>query len=99
VLPQGRNRHGGGWASLLEGGRETGEFEADELYLGGGGASWEGIRKNREKLPQKGAYASNQEQIPKKPVAYTEGWKGYGDLVVNGYDHYRVFHSRNEFVR
>ena len=38
-------------------------------------------------------------KIPKKPVAYTDGQKGYGGLVVNGYGHYQVFRSRNEFVR
>lgn len=29
----------------------------------------------------------------------TDGWKAYDGLVVNGYDHYRVFHSENEFAR
>ena len=29
----------------------------------------------------------------------TDGWKAYDGLVVNGYDHYRVFHSHDEFVR
>ena len=29
----------------------------------------------------------------------TDGWKAYDGLVVNGYDHYRVFHSKDEFVR
>jgi len=32
-------------------------------------------------------------------VVYTDGRKGYDGLVVNGYDHYRVFHSCSEFVR
>ena len=30
---------------------------------------------------------------------YTDGWKAYDSLVLNGYDHYRVFHSENEFAR
>ena len=30
---------------------------------------------------------------------YTDGWKAYDGLVLNGYDHYRIFHSKNEFVR
>lgn len=30
---------------------------------------------------------------------HTDGWKAYDGLVLNGYDHYRVFHSENEFVR
>ena len=30
---------------------------------------------------------------------YTDGWKAYDGLVLNGYEHYRVFHSENEFAR
>ena len=30
---------------------------------------------------------------------YSDGWKAYDGLILNGYDHYRVFHSKNEFVR
>jgi hypothetical protein len=30
---------------------------------------------------------------------HTDGWKAYDGLVLNGYDHYRVFHSENEFDR
>ena len=30
---------------------------------------------------------------------YSDGWKAYDGLILNGYDHYRVFHSSNEFVR
>jgi len=30
---------------------------------------------------------------------HTDGWKAYDGLVLNGYDHYRVFHSHDEFVR
>lgn len=29
----------------------------------------------------------------------TDGWKAYDGLVLNGYDHYRVFHAKNEFAR
>ena len=29
----------------------------------------------------------------------TDGWKAYDGLVLNGYDHYRVFHSHDEFAR
>ena len=32
-------------------------------------------------------------------VIHIDGWKAYDGLIVNGYDHYRVFHSRNEFTR
>ena len=30
---------------------------------------------------------------------HTDGWKAYDGLVLNGYDHYRVFHHENEFAR
>ena len=31
-------------------------------------------------------------------VIHTDGCKIYDGLIVNGYDHYRVFHSRNGFA-
>ena len=40
-----------------------------------------------------------QGQILEKSTLYTDGWKAYDGLIVNGYDHYRVFHSENEFAR
>ncbi|MCA9376840.1 IS1595 family transposase [Candidatus Nomurabacteria bacterium] len=30
---------------------------------------------------------------------YSDGWKNYDGLILNGYDHYRVYHSKDEFVR
>jgi transposase-like protein len=30
---------------------------------------------------------------------YSDGWKAYDGLIINGYDHYRVFHSNDEFAR
>ena len=30
---------------------------------------------------------------------HSDGWKAYDGLILNGYDHYRVFHSENEFAR
>ena len=30
---------------------------------------------------------------------HTDGWKAYDGLILNGYDHYRVHHSDNEFAR
>ena len=37
--------------------------------------------------------------ILEQSTIYTDGWKAYDGLVLNGYEHYRVFHSENEFVR
>ena len=30
---------------------------------------------------------------------HTDGWRAYDGLLLNGYDHYRVFHGHNEFAR
>jgi len=38
-------------------------------------------------------------KILENSTVYTDGWKSYDGLVLNGYKHYRVFHSKNEFVR
>jgi len=32
-------------------------------------------------------------------TVHTDGWKAYDGLILNGYDHYRVYHSHDEFVR
>ena len=32
-------------------------------------------------------------------TVHTDGWKAYDGLIINGYDHYRVYHSKDEFVR
>ena len=38
-------------------------------------------------------------QIIQKSTVYTDGWKSYDGLVLNGYHHYRIFHHENEFAR
>ncbi len=40
-----------------------------------------------------------QGKILEGSTVYTDGWKAYDGLVLNGYDHYRIFHSHNEFAR
>jgi transposase len=40
-----------------------------------------------------------QGKILEKSVVYTDGWKAYDGLILNGYDYYRVYHSGNEFAR
>ena len=40
-----------------------------------------------------------QGKILEGSVIHTDGWKAYDGLILNGYDHYRVFHSKNEFAR
>jgi len=40
-----------------------------------------------------------QGKILEGSTVHTDGWKAYDGLILNGYDHYRVYHSSNEFVR
>ena len=38
-------------------------------------------------------------QILEGSTIHTDGWKAYDGLILNGYDHYRVYHSKDEFAR
>ncbi len=40
-----------------------------------------------------------QGKILEGSTIYTDGWKTYDGLILNGYDHYRIFHHENEFAR
>ena len=40
-----------------------------------------------------------QGKVLENSTVYTDGWKSYDGLVLNGYRHYRVYHSKNEFAR
>jgi len=40
-----------------------------------------------------------QGKVPEGSTIYSDGWKSYDGLILNGYDHYRVYHSKDEFVR
>lgn len=40
-----------------------------------------------------------QGKILEGATIYSDGWRAYDGLILNGYDHYRVFHSENEFAR
>ena len=40
-----------------------------------------------------------QGKILEGSTIHTDGWKAYDGLILNGYEHHRVFHSHNEFVR
>jgi transposase-like protein len=40
-----------------------------------------------------------QGKILEGSTIHTDGWKAYDGLILNGYDHYRVYHSKNEFSR
>ena len=40
-----------------------------------------------------------QGKILEGSTVNTYGWRAYNGLILNGYDHYRVYHSHNEFAR
>ena len=40
-----------------------------------------------------------QGKILEGSTIHTDGWKAYDGLILNGYNHYRVFHHENEFAR
>lgn len=40
-----------------------------------------------------------QGKILEGSTIHSDGWKAYDGLILNGYDHYRVHHSKNEFAR
>ena len=38
-------------------------------------------------------------QVIEDTTIYTDGWKSYDGLVLDGYKHYRIHHHENEFAR
>ena len=40
-----------------------------------------------------------QGKILEGSTIHIDGWKAYDGLILNGYNHYQVFHSENEFGR
>jgi len=72
--------------------RLSGEIEVDESYFG--------ARRVRGKRGRGAALMPIIEgKVFEGSTIYSDGWKAYDGLILNGYDHYRVFHSKNEFVR
>ncbi len=40
-----------------------------------------------------------QGKILEGSTIYTDGWRAYDGLILNGYTHYKLFHHENEFTR
>jgi transposase len=40
-----------------------------------------------------------QGKVLEGSTIHSDGWKAYDGLILNGYQHYRVYHSHNEFAR
>ena len=57
---------------------------------------WESVCDGRFKLFKRG---TNAHYSRENPGINTDDWKAYDGLILNGYDHYRVFHLENEFAR
>jgi transposase len=38
-------------------------------------------------------------KVLSESTVFTDGWKSYDGLVLDGYKHYRIHHSKNEFAR
>ena len=38
-------------------------------------------------------------KILEESTVYTDGWKSYHGLIYQGFQHYRIYHSKNEFAR
>lgn len=38
-------------------------------------------------------------KILDESTVYTDGWKSYHGLIYQGFHHYRIYHSKNEFAR
>ena len=40
-----------------------------------------------------------QGKVLESSTIYSDAWKAYDGLVLNGYEHYRIYHSHDEFAR
>jgi len=40
-----------------------------------------------------------QGKVLEGSTIYTDAWRAYDGLVLNGYKHYRIHHHKNEFAR
>ena len=101
--------------SLKEQEKELGEFELDESYFGarrvrgkrGRGAAGKTpvfglLKRNGKVFVTVVPNCSREELMPIIQGKILEGstiQKAYDGLILNGYNHYRVFHSENEFAR
>ena len=99
---------------LAETRSECGEFEVDESYFGakrGRGAAGQtpvfGLLKRGGKVIVRIVPDCSKESLMpiiqglalEASTIHSEDRKAYDGLILNGCDHYRVFHSENEFAR
>ena len=89
--------------SIKETRKEVGDFELDESYFGAKRVRGErGDKVFTTVVPNCSKEALMpiiQGHILDGSTINTDGWKAYDGLILNGYDHHRVFHSKDEFAR
>ena len=52
-----------------------------------------------EKVDRKSLNPIIKGHILEDSIVYTDGWKSYDGLITQGYRHYRIYHSKDEFAR
>ncbi len=60
---------------------------------------WEGLTKIITNCSQKEFLPVIKGKVLEGLTVYTDGWKSYDGLILYGYKHRRIHHSRNEFAR
>jgi len=40
-----------------------------------------------------------QGKVLENSTIYSDGWRAYDSLIIDGYEHYRIYHYQNEFAR
>ena len=85
--------------------KELGEFELAKVTLERGGFVWRsrgntGVWAAGKVFVTVVPNCSKEELIPIiQGKSWPNGWKVYDGLILNGYNHYRVFHHENDFAR
>ncbi len=64
------------------------------------------LKRNRKVFTQIIKNCNRRELTPvikgkviEESTIYTDSWKSYDGVVLNGYNHYRIHHHKNEFAR
>lgn len=52
-----------------------------------------------EKVSKKALLPIIKGKVLEDTTIYTDGWKSYDGLITEGYKHYRIYHSHDEFAR
>ena len=61
--------------------------------------AWESVCDGCSEWLERRADAYYSRENLDRMTVHTDGWKAYDGLILNGYNHYQVFHHENEFAR